>query len=163
MHTVKFVELLEQETTVALEPLPFIDNERLPARLFLEDDPEVLGIDDRLVSCDKNMELGGRMTLSGLGMEQFELLDDIAGLLFTVERNHSQLRSPSLELADPVRDGRVGNDNQRRERLELLRDGTEESGHLDGLAETHIVSQDAGLMIPPIVAQPVESIHLYES
>jgi hypothetical protein len=93
-------------------------------------------------------------------MKQLELLDDITSLLFTIERDNPQLRSPSFELSHPIRDGGIGNDDQNWESLELLRDGTEKGGHLHRFAEAHVVRQDAGLMVPPIVAQPIESVNL---
>lgn len=161
MHAVEFIELLEQETAIALQPLALVNHKHLPSRLLLEDDSKVLGIGDCFVRCDEYVELRSCMSFSGLGMKQFELLDDVAGLLLAVEGHHSQLGSPSLEFTYPVRNGRVWDDDQGRERFELLSDSTEEGRHLDGLAQTHVVSQDARLVVPPIVAQPVEAIHLY--
>ena len=112
--TVDRIELLQlpkDETAVALEALTLVNDQDLPTGCRLEHGRELLRVGDRLVRGHQHIVLRARRTLLDVRVEQLILADNVTGLRFSVERDNTEAWCPTLELAHPVRDRRVGYHN----------------------------------------------------
>lgn len=67
-------------------------------------------------------------------VEELILLDDVSRLGFAIKRDDAEFRRPALKLANPVRDRRVRDDDQRWKALECCRKIPNEGHDLNGLA-----------------------------
>ena len=65
-------------------------------------------------------------------MEQFEVLNDVAGGLLAVERNYSKVRSPSFKFSHPVRDSGIWDNYKSRESIPICSNVSQESHDLYG-------------------------------
>ena len=110
-------------------------------------------------------------------MPELEILDDVARPRITIERADSKLGCPALELPHPVRDRRVWDHDQRRERpvlydhakksydlyrFALYRRNSEDKdeekkNHTD---QTHLICENTVLKTPPIATKPVHAGYL---
>lgn len=63
-------------------------------------------------------------------MEQFEVLNDVAGGLLAVERNYSKVRSPSFKFSHPVCDSGIWDNYKSRESIPIRGNISQESHDL---------------------------------
>ena len=80
--------------------------------MVLEHWSEIFDIDYRFVCGDENMELCICVTFWGGLVEEFKLLDDVSGILVSIERNSTQPRRPSFKFSDPVGDCGIWYNNE---------------------------------------------------
>ena len=114
---------LEGPTREALTPLPFIDDQHLPPRLLLEHGGEVLRVCDCFISGYKDVEAC-----------QFVGCNAIPSFGLAIEGYNADLWRPALELAHPVGNGRIGNDDKCRECIPFLDDSAQERRDLYSFA-----------------------------
>lgn len=119
---------------------------------------------------------------SGAG-KQLVLLDSTTRCCVAKERHDFQAGwSPCCELTAPIRDGAVGHDNEERLTILLFEQQRQEGDDLNRsactavnqlyrpnpsfrllgylLAKAHFVRQDAALLDPPFVVEPVDTQQL---
>ena len=95
----------------------------------------------------------------GVSVVHFILLDHGATLVGAVVHDHIQLR-PRLKLTLPVGDGGEGHDDEEGTSHAIAHHLLDEGERLDGLAKTHLVSQDAALAVAVGEGEPVETLEL---
>ena len=146
--------------------------------MFFEHWSEILDIGYRFVCGNENMELCICVTFSGGLVEEFKLLDDVSGFLFTIERNNTQPWRPSFKFPHPVGDCGIWYNNESRKSFPLFGYIPYECSYLNCFAlgsnlalakfcekldmsnQTHVIRKDTMLEIPPVITQPIEAIDL---
>lgn len=97
-----------------LTPLALINDQNFPTAWPIEDGGPLLitsSVVERLVRGDKDVKLELGETRSGFAMKDFVLLHDSSGSCISEIWHCANLGCPSLKLANPIHDCRVGNND----------------------------------------------------
>lgn len=110
----QLVQFDKQHTVLVLETLTLVDNQTLP-RVFPEEGA-VGNVDDHLVGRHHDVAL----EVVSATVEEFVVPNNCPRTLGTIVSHNSKIRRPLGKLADPVGQGRVGDDNKTWEGFELV-------------------------------------------
>lgn len=76
----------------------------LPSRWMFEYGASAFRVRYGFIGGHKNMKLNFHMPRRSGIMEKFEFLDNVSGVLFSIERYNTKVWCPSLEFSDPIHD-----------------------------------------------------------